>query len=236
LTVSDWLSGNLRYSLSAGLDSWNGAGAELAPAADHASLTNRKAAFAGGAVDRRVAKDRVSLSAHASRWLAIAGGGGFNSAGARALARSSNETRGWVFLGTGGAEHVSDEAPFGLWPGAGDGRARPPFVRAHPLLDDGVIAVAGSSVIGRTLAYGSGEAQRWLERPSLLRLAPAGFIDLARASRRAAAGGESAQVDIGAGVRVKIPGAAGVLRVDVARGLRDGATAVTFGWMSSFSF
>jgi hypothetical protein len=78
------------------------------------------------------------------------------------------------------------------------------------------------------------EAQRWFERPSIVRIAPAAFVDVARASRRGAAGVDSAQVDVGAGVRVKIPGASGVLRVDVARGLRDGATAVTLGWMPSF--
>ena len=126
---------------------------------------------------------------------------------------------------------MSDNAPLGLWPGAGDGRARPPLARAHPLLDDGVISTAGLSIFGRTLAYGSVEARRWLERPALIRIAPAGFVDIARASRRGAGGVEAAQVDVGAGVRIKVPGAAGVLRVDVARGLRDGATAVTLGWM-----
>jgi predicted double-glycine peptidase len=228
LTISDWLSGATRYSLSAGLDSWSGAGLERAPPSD------RKAVSIGGSLERRLWRDRVSLAADVSRWLPIGGGGAFEAAGLRALARSSSEARGWVFQGTAGAGRVSDNAPLGLWPGAGDGRARAPLVRAHPLLDDGVISMAGSSVFGRTLAYGSVEAQRWLERPSLVRIAPAGFVDVARVSRRGAAGVEPAQIDVGAGVRIKIPGAAGVLRVDVARGLRDGANAVTFGWMPSF--
>jgi hypothetical protein len=34
----------------------------------------------------------------------------------------------------------------------------------------------------------------------------------------------------GLGVRVKIPGAAGMLRADVGHGLRDRATAFTIGW------
>jgi hypothetical protein len=38
------------------------------------------------------------------------------------------------------------------------------------------------------------------------------------------------QFDIGAGLRVKLPGASGALRVDVAHGLRDGADALTLGW------
>jgi hypothetical protein len=35
-------------------------------------------------------------------------------------------------------------------------------------------------------------------------------------------------VDAGAGFRVAVPGLAGVFRVDLAKGLRDGATAVSF--------
>jgi hypothetical protein len=225
LTMSDWLSGAIRYSLSAGLDSWNGEAAGPAPLAD------RKAVAIGGSIERRFWRDRASLAGDVSSWTPIGGGGAFNAAGVRALARSSNEVRGWVFQGTAGVGRVSDNAPLGLWPGAGDGRARAPLVRAHPLLDDGVISVAGSSLFGRTLAYGSAEAQRWFERPSLVRIAPAGFVDVARASRRGAAGVESAQIDIGAGLRIKVPGAAGLVRVDVARGLRDGATAVTIGWL-----
>jgi hypothetical protein len=38
------------------------------------------------------------------------------------------------------------------------------------------------------------------------------------------------QVDAGVGLRIKVPGAAGTLRADVGRGLRDGATAFTIGW------
>jgi len=54
---------------------------------------------------------------------------------------------------------------------------------------------------------------------------------VARASRRAAAGATAVQVDLGAGLRVKLPGTPGVLRADVAHGLLDGANALTFGWL-----
>jgi hypothetical protein len=37
-------------------------------------------------------------------------------------------------------------------------------------------------------------------------------------------------VDVGTGIRVRIPGMAGALRIDTARGLRDGASAFTAGW------
>jgi hypothetical protein len=216
LTMSDWVSGSVRYALIAGLDSWNG---------------DRKAALLGGSIERRLWRDRVSLSIDGSRWMPIAEGRAFDSAGARLWARSSTDTRGWVYLGTIGTQRVSEAAPLGLWPGAGDGHARAPLLRAHPMLNDGIVSLAGSSAFGRTLAHGGVEAQRWFERPSVVRVGVGGFVDVARASRRAAPGVESAQVDLGAGVRVKVPGSARVLCVDFARGLRDGATALTVGWL-----
>ena len=86
-------------------------------------------------------------------------------------------------------------------------------------------------MFGRTLMSGSAEAQRWLERPSLVRLGVAGFADVARASRQESAGVTPVQVDVGAGLRIRIPGTPGVLRADLAHGLRDGANALTFGWL-----
>jgi hypothetical protein len=86
-------------------------------------------------------------------------------------------------------------------------------------------------VFGRTLAFGSAETQRWLEPLPLVRLGVAGFADVARASRQEGASRTPVQVDVGAGLRIKIPGTPGVLRADVAHGLRDGSNALTFGWL-----
>lgn len=216
LTVSDWLSGSVRYAVSAGLDAWTG---------------GRKAASIGGTLEHLAFNDRLSMSIDATQWAPMTGGPAFRSVGARAIAKSSNDTRGWVARAALGLEGVSDAAPFALWPGAGEGQVRAPLLRAHPLLADGVVDLTGSSAFGRTLAFGSAEAQRWLERPSLVRLGLAAFADVARASRQAAAGRTPVQVDLGAGLRIKIPGTPGVLRADVAHGLRDGARALTFGWL-----
>ncbi len=111
------------------------------------------------------------------------------------------------------------------------GLVRDPLLRAHPLLSDGVVDLTSSSAFGRTLAYGSAEEQRWFERPVLVRVGVAGFVDVARATRQAAAGTTPVQVDIGVGLRFKIPGQTGVLRADIAHGLRDGSNALTFGWL-----
>ena len=215
LTVGDWLTGGTRYAVSAGVDAWSG---------------GRKAASIGASLERAAFGDRLSLSIDATEWAAISGGAAFQSIGARAIARSSAETRGWVTRGTIGFERVSDTAPLGVWPGAGEGQVRAPLLRAHPLLSDGVVDLSGASAFGRTLTFGSAELQRWLERPAIVRLGIAGFADVARATRQAA-GGTPVHVDLGAGLRIKIPGTPGVLRADVAHGLRDGTNALTFGWL-----
>ena len=81
-----------------------------------------------------------------------------------------------------------------------------------------------------SLAYGSAEAQRWFDRPWLAHFGIAGFVDVARAARRAAGDMSPIHVDVGTGIRLRIPGMAGALRIDGAHGLRDGANALTFGW------
>jgi hypothetical protein len=131
------------------------------------------------------------------------------------------------FTLTGGIDAVSAAAPLALWPGAGEGRARRPLLRAHPLLDEGVITGA---MFGERLAYANAEAHHWFARLSLLRIGLAGFMDVARIWRPLSAPGDPAQADVGFGLRLRMPGRQGILRVDVARGLRDGADALTLGW------
>jgi len=215
LTVSNWLTPRLRYSISGGFDTWNG---------------NRKTAVVGGAIERRWFGDRVSIDVHANDWIAVGGSRGFQSFGWRLHVRSSPEPRGWVALATAGADRVTSAAPLGLWPGAGDGQTRAPLLRAHPLTQDGVIALGSSAAFGRSLAYGNAEAQRWFERPWLANFGIAGFVDVARAARRAAGDTSPIQLDVGTGIRLRIPGMAGALRIDGGHGLRDGANALTFGW------
>jgi hypothetical protein len=218
VTMSDWLTSNVRYELSSGLDAWSG---------------GRKAASFGGAIERRALRDRVAVSVDATRWLPMTSAKAFQSAGARMAVRSSTDLRGWVYRGATGATRASDAAPYALWPGAGEGHARAPLLRAHPLLRDGVVDLSESAAFGRAIWYGTAEAQRWLDRAAPLRIAFAGFVDVARATRRATPGRDAVQTDVGVGWRVKVPGSAGMLRVDIGHGLRDGSDALTVGWISS---
>jgi hypothetical protein len=216
LTVSDWLAHGVRYAVSTGVDAWSG---------------GRKSASIGAALEHVAFADRLSVSVNATQWAPLTGESPFRSLGARISARSSAGTQGWVTRGSIGVERVSDAAPLALWPGAGEGQVRAPLLRAHPLLSDGVVDLTSASAFGRTLAFGSAEVQRWFEHPTIARLGVAVFTDVARASRQAADGRTPVYVDAGAGLRIKIPGTPGVLRADVAHGLRDGANALTFGWL-----
>jgi hypothetical protein len=130
-------------------------------------------------------------------------------------------------MASSGYRFVTDAAPPSVWPGADTGRARETLLRAHPLLDDGVVS---GGVFGRRLIFGGVEAQRWRRAGKWpIRIAPALFVDVARASRGLADSDTRTQVDAGAGLRVSLPGL-GVLRIDVARGLRDGHNAMSVGW------
>jgi hypothetical protein len=215
LTLSDWLGPNLHYALTTGVDTWRGG-----------SYTGRTV-LAGGSLERRWLEDRVSLAATATAWAP----GSFNTSGVRAAYHSSRAAEMWLYLADAGAIRTSDSAPLALWPGAGDGHARDLLMRAHPLLDRGAIDLSNQSVFGRTVIYTHGEAQRWIASAAPIRFGVAAFTDVARASRRQTPAGDAVtQVDVGGGLRVRIPGAAGVLRADIAHGVRDGADALTVGW------
>jgi hypothetical protein len=208
VTISSWTRGALRWEVGAGLDSWRSAG--------------RTASLIASA-DQRLAADRVSLRSSLNLFT-----GSFNEwtwSGAVDW-RSSVRHEGNVAVARAGFERASTGAPLALWPGAGTGPGRPVLLRAHALLDDGVVT---SDIFGRRLYHAGAEWRRWF-KPGLrlLPVAPAIFVDVARAERRLHAG-SSWHADAGAGIRFAVPGS-GVLRVDVAKGLRDGATAFSVGW------
>jgi outer membrane translocation and assembly module TamA len=85
-------------------------------------------------------------------------------------------------------------------------------------------------MFGERLAYGNAEAQHWFEKPLLVRIGLAAFADVARVWRLLSSTGNPFQVDVGLGLRLRVPGRQGILRVDYGRGIRDGRDALTFGW------
>jgi hypothetical protein len=212
VSLSDWINGDFKYEVNAGIDAWNG---------------NRRTVSLAAGIQRRLLHDRLAIFADGGVWVPVTEGAPFEGAGLRVLFNSSPAGRAWLFTADGGLDVMTDAAPMALWPGAGEGHARPALLRAHRLLDDGVIA---GPVFGRTLAHATFETQRWFERGRPIRLGVAAFTDFAQARRTLDGRQSPIEMDTGAGLRVRVPGGGGTIRVDFARGLYDGAQAITVAW------
>lgn len=178
----------------------------------------------------RPVDERVELFLSADGWTGA--GAPFGRVEAGLDWRSRVETRGLVWGARGGVVHATREAPASIWPGAGSGSGRPYLARAHGLLEQGVVTGA---IFGRTLLYGGLEGVAWTRVPLTVDIPVglAGFIDLASVDPDDR---EARQIDAGFGLRVAWPGQPGIVRLDVARGLADGATRVTAGLEAGWPF
>jgi hypothetical protein len=209
LESSWWIAPALRVAPRLGYDRWRGAGG---------------AARTGAALETRLADDRLRLVLEADRWLGLRGGPSFLRTSARMEISTRTSPRGFVASARAYARSAGVEAPRTAWPGAGTGIARTELLRAHPLLDGGVIT---GPAFDRNLAGGGVELVRWLPIGPGLRIGPAAFLDAARAW------GERpgiTRVDFGLGVRLAAVGGGPVLRLDAATGLSDDEWAVSVGW------
>jgi hypothetical protein len=165
--------------------------------------------------------ERLDGRIELSGWKA---GSSFGTMDAGATIRSTSERRGQVFVGRTGLGLASVHTPADIWFAGDTGRARNVPLRAHPLITGGEMRVGQ---IGRQIVYSSGETQRWWAGKGRLRFGAAAFVDAARVDRQAVARART-DVDVGVGARLAVPGVSGVVRIDVAKGLRDGGTAVSF--------
>lgn len=120
---------------------------------------------------------------------------------------------------------ASENAPLSLRPGAGQGIVRPHLLRAHTLYRDAGIL---RERLNPTLWYGGAEVgtRGWQTGP--FRFSPALFLDGIVPAR------DPIQLDLGASVRLILPGVEGWLEASVARGLMDDATAVSLAWRESW--
>ena len=208
--IANWIDERTRLRAGVALERWSDRGRS-------AALT---AALAFWPI-----VDRLSLEARVATWRGS--GRPFSSAAGIARFRSNAAAGGTVWLFDAGYRAATEAAPASIWPGADTGHARDVLLRAHPLLDEGIVT---GGVFGRRVASASAEVQHWIAPGRrLLRVAPAAFVDLARATRGLPSTDRRLHVDAGAGLRVSLFGL-GVIRLDVAHGLRDGRNAVSVGW------
>ncbi len=211
LTFADWVAPSLRLEIGAALDKWTARGAHLSIEAK---------------LEAPLAGDRLVLSVEAAQWTSLDGDAPF-AAGALLAGWSSDppERAGW--LARAGVTEATSRAPFALWPGAGTGRGRTPLLRAHPLLDDGIIA---GRAFGRTLLHTGLERQDWIGMVKSLRVGLSLFVDGAKASNPLQTTREPWQFDGGAGIRLAGLGGHGAFRINAAHGLTDGHSALSVGW------
>jgi hypothetical protein len=212
LSFSDWLAPDCRAKIGAALDAWSDRGA-------HLSLE--------GSVETRWSRDRLALGATLARWVSLEAGTPFGAGDLSARWSSSGLQRCDAWQGGLGISTATSRAPLALWSGAGTGYGRAPLLRAHPLLRDG--GIVGGGVFGRTLLHGTVERQTWPWMVGPLQLGCAAFLDGARPWGTGAEG-PGWQVDGGAGLRLRALGGTGRFRIDAARGLVDGSTAVSVAW------
>ena len=202
-----WLTPRLRTSTSVALDRWDESGR-------YASL--------GVDVLLMLWDDRASLRVEGAGW---SGASGFARGSAELRLVSSGRRQGPILSGRLGVSGATAEAPYMLWPGAGSGFGRPALARAHPMLTDRRF---NGSLFGRSLLHGGLEVVWWTGWGPL-DLGAAAFTDLAVAEKRPEPfHGADAQVDVGLGIRIGLPGQHAA-RLDAAHGLRDGAFAVSAG-------
>lgn len=209
--VSNWIDQRTRLGAGVSVERWT---------------DRRRTVALSGRAEIWPVLDRLVFEAGGAAWTGA--GDTFGAADAVLRWRSTSITTGTVWLANAGYRIATTASPASIWPGADTGHAREVLLRAHPLLDDGVIT---DGVLGRRVVHGGAELQHWVApgRQRLVRVAPAAFLDIARATRGLAQSDRRIHYDAGAGLRVSVAGM-GVLRIDVARGLRDRRTAFSVGW------
>ncbi len=212
LSLSDWIGPDVRVEIGGALDHWADRGS-------HLSLE--------GTAETRWAHDRLALGASMANWVSLANRAPFG-AGDLSLRWHSNGPEGFdSWQGLVEISSATNQAPLALWSGAGTGQGRAPLLRAHPLLNRGIIE---GPMFGRTLVHGTIERQEWTWKLGPLRAGWAFFVDGARPWDTGTTARSSWLVDGGTGLRLRGLGQIGQVRIDAAHGLIDGRSALSAAW------
>jgi len=204
ILLSAWQTGRVRWQTGAGIDHWLGLG---------------RYGRVSGSVDLAAYDDSMRVHVSGQRWLGTAGFATVDVTG-----RMSRALGGGMWVESRVASSsVSREAPLDLWPAGDNGQVRPTLLRAHPLVRRGTFK---GERLGTRVATASVEVQRLYESRGA-RMGPAVFVDVGRTAGRLVAP-TVIDTDVGIGFRARLPGVPGAIRADIAKGLRDGATAISF--------
>lgn len=213
--LENWIRHDIAVSVGAGVDRWSGIGTTL-------SLQ--------GGVEKRWWSDRLASVGHLAIFEPTGSAGLFSSASVVLRARSSARPRPWRVAAELSYDRAGDDAPRGVWPGAGTGRGRDLLLRAHPLLDDGVVTGAA---FGPRLARGGFEVERRMASFGPAALGIASFVDTVRVVDLASDEWRRF-TDWGFGLRLHLPGRRAALRLDVATRGTSGGARVSAGWVEGW--
>ena len=213
IAVSDWLTNEIRWKAGVAFD----------------RFADRRHVALEGALDVRLMEDLLAPGFSIGTWRALDGTAPFSSAD-MSLAWRSNRSALPPFAGLLGVTLVSDDAPLAVWPAAGTGGSgRGALLRAHPLHEHGIVT---SENFARRLMYFTFEHQRPLAFGPAGKTAVVAFVDAGRAWGGLPGRPRRVNVDIGTGVRYGSD--SGMVRFDVAFGLRDQQWAVSAGWVDAW--
>lgn len=167
----------------------------------------------GGAMHSR--RDRVVLMVQGEESLPLKGQSGYVRAQAGAAWRLPAGFAGLEWSMRAGVDVASPSTPRGLWPIAGGNAGKPIPLRAHRSVVDDSLPTSRS---GQQTLHGGVAVDRALVSLGPVPLGIGAFVDLAAVM--VAGSGRRSYLDVGAGLRLGIPGApASALRIDVARGM-----------------
>ncbi len=215
LQLGDWSTSWLRWKTGVALDRFD---------------ARRYVSLEGG-LDLRLARNRLAFASSGVAWVPTDEAAGFATAAVLVAWRSTVDSTTGTWTMSAAVNAAGRSAPLAVWEGAGTGSARAGLLRAHPLLHDGVL---NGSAFGRRLARGTLEYARPVGHTLAGAISIAAFVDAARAWQRLTPGRSPLFIDAGAGVRVRIPGRAETIRLDLARGLRGGDVALSVGWLGEW--
>jgi hypothetical protein len=214
---ADWLGGDLRVEADLGLEQWEAEGSRFLAT--------------GLVLDLQPLRGTVSFRIQGTRWFALRHGRPFVAGSADAAWRPVVPgVRHMAVEARAGYRTAGEKAPPALWPGAGTGRGRIDLLRAHPLLEDGVL---NGIAFGRSLWSAGLELDYRPWRVGPFRAGVACFVDAARPGGLPRGRHDvPALIDAGGGIRLAGLGADGELSLDAALGLSDGGAALSLIWQT----
>jgi hypothetical protein len=224
-TVTDWRTSWWRWSGGAAFD----------------RIAERNHLGFDGGIDLRALRDHLSFIGTGSVWTPLQTGEAFASgqtrdwfaSGLTAVAwRTATEPVPLLFHGDVGFAAATAASPLAVWPGSHTNPDRGGSMRAHPMREDDIIS---GEVFGRRIAFATVTSEQLVMERKFGRVSIAEFVDMGRAWDRLAGLDTSLlHVDIGVGLRFASAKAGGIIRLDIARGVRDGRNHFSAGYMRAW--